>query len=322
MMVCSCNKTQIFPESEFADLTVNVNDGAVTKASGTAVIGHESDMNNIQVVVFDGSSLAGYATATSGSSVTLSLRTNRTYTACVVVNGPSVSGVNTISAIEATAADLDTYNKTNTGFVMYGKATMTGALTSSNKTLAVTVERRVCRVKLVSCTITPPTGVTASFRNAFISNVATNCNLGGTVTLNSTSGNSSNWYGRTTLSQTAIIDGNTRHASPEGLTYATGSFPMHFYSYANSNADAVTSFRTSWTATGTRLVVTATWNGTDYYYPVAIPNTVRNTCYDVTMTITGPGINDPQGEIPSNTNLTVNVSVVNWQSGNDYTASY
>ena len=313
-----------------AEFTVNVQvDGVpVTRGSSTTDVTYEKQLNSVQVAVFDGTALAGYQTVT-GTSATFSLRTGKTYTAAVVANGPTISGKTTLSAVESTATALGTHNSTtaSTGMVMYGKNTMSSALTSAGGSVSVAISRLVCRVNLVSVTVTPPTGVTAGdnykFTNAFLSNVATNCSLSGTVTLNSSDGNYSNWFGRATLgTKTSIIDGSTgKKAFPETLTYSTSS-TAKFYSYANSNTDAVTAYKTSWEATATRLVVTAKWNGTTYYYPVPIPQTQANYTYDVKMTITGPGIDDPQGPIPSKANLNVTITVNPWTAGSEYNVTY
>ena len=332
-LLASCEQMQTADSAAcdgMAEFTVNVQvDGVpVTRASSTTDVNYEKQLNSVQVAVFDGTALAGYQTVT-GTSATFSLRTGKTYTAAVVANGPTISGKTTLSDVESTATALGTHNSTtaSTGMVMYGKNTMSSALTSAGGSVSVAISRLVCRVNLVSVTVTPPAGVTAGdnykFTNAFLSNVATNCSLGGTVTLNGTSGNYSNWYGRATMATTGtIINGGTYKASPEALTYSTSSSNAKFYSYANSNTDAVTAYKTSWQATATRLVVTAKWNGTTYYYPVPIPQTQANYTYDVKMTITGPGIDDPQGPIPSKANLDVTITVNPWTAGSEYNVTY
>ena len=327
----ACSKTevaQIPQEAEYEDLVIDVGipEDATTRAtSGTTVVGQEATISGVQIAIFDASgNLAAYKNSTgSTASFSFSLRTGVIYTACAVVNGPSVQGKTSLSEIEAVTYTFGDYNDPSADFAMYGKSTMSAALSSSNKSISISAERNVCRVNLVSCTVTKPTGATGTYAYgyAFLSNIPKTLKVSG-ATVATSATNNLNWYGRQTLATTGtIIDGSTYTSTPT-WDYSAASCPVYFYAGPNAASDAITAYQTTWAATATRLVVVATWAGTTYYYPVAIPATAKNTCYDVTMTITGPGITDPQGPIPSNTSLSVSVSVAGWTAGTAYTPSY
>ena len=81
-----------------------------------------------------------------------------------------------------------------------------------------------------------------------------------------------------------------------------------FYGYENTPTADNSGWSEEWSSRRTRLVTVVTMGGKTYYYPVSIPEFKRNYSYDVSLTVLGPGSDDP--DIPvSKSDLAVKVDV-------------
>ncbi|MBQ7269025.1 MAG: hypothetical protein IJS62_04125 [Bacteroidales bacterium] len=99
-----------------------------------------------------------------------------------------------------------------------------------------------------------------------------------------------------------------------GAKYDT---PHYFYCYQNPTT--TDSSAPTWSARFTRLVVEASYSGTNYYYPVNIRGNDgklnANTAYIITrLTITGPGSDSPDKPV-TKAGASFNLSVAPWESG-------
>ena len=334
-MACSCDKDADCEPCQEAQTkaTLNVSldfeDEPQTRATSYVTAQtYETKVNDVQVLVFDSSgALNAYVdadTKTSGISIST---TAGTKTVWAVVNGPNLSSITTLSALQSTAVDLGANSTTETtGFVMAGSTTCT--VGSSASTASVAVKRLVARVALQKINNSLPGSYGAlTVNNVTLINVVGNQNLAGTASV-------STWYnkmgrkdGATATGQ--IIDGSTYVASHPTLTFKsvgssvangaslTPTTPYLFYCYPNSTTTDATGWSSSFTARKTRLVVAATIGGTKYYYPVVIDTPARNTAYTVELTITGLGSTDPDKPVQKGS-ITASVTVEGWASGAVY----
>ena len=334
-MACSCDKDADCGPCQEAQTkaTLNVSldfeDEPQTRATSYVTAQtYETKVNDVQVLVFDSTgALNAYVdadTKTSGISIST---TAGSKTVWAVVNGPNLSSITTLSALQSTAVDLGANSTTETtGFVMAGSTTCT--VGSSAATASVAVKRLVARVALQKINNSLPGSYGAlTVNNVTLINVAGNQNLAGTASV-------STWYnkmgrkdGATATGQ--IIDGSTYVASQPTLTFKsvgssvangaslTPTTPYLFYCYPNSTTTDATGWSSSFTARKTRLVVAATIGGTKYYYPVVIDTPARNTAYTVELTITGLGSTDPDKPVQKGS-ITASVTVEGWASGAVY----
>ena len=333
-MACSCDKDADCEPCQEAQTkaTLNVSldfeDEPQTRATSYVTAQtYETKVNDVQVLVFDSTgALNAYVdadTKTSGISIST---TAGSKTVWAVVNGPDLSGITTLSALQGKAVDLGANSTTETtGFVMAGSTTCT--VGSSASTASVAVKRLVARVALQKISNSLPASYGAiTVNNVTLINVVGNQNLNGSASI-------STWYNKMGRenggSEPAIIDGINCFATCPTLTFKsvgssvanggslTPTTPYLFYTYPNSTSTDATGWTSSFTARKTRLVVTATISGKKYYYPVVIDTPARNTAYTVELTITGLGSTDPDKPVVKGS-INASVTVQGWSAGAVY----
>lgn len=345
-LLVSCNKIAedgpvAFPESAPAQsgtvlFRIDGCNAPATKAPDQTATAAESAVSDVQILVFDSNgNTASYISAGTSTTATARLRQGA-YTARAVVNGPDLSGIKNASSLDAVGIALGSWNSPSSDFVM-GDASASALTVQMNRETVVdmTVGRFVSRVRLVKVSNGCPAALGGIvLKRAFLSNVVCNQNLGGTAAPSDWS----NMYGRSNVSnQDSVIDGSSFTASPAELTFwgwnggatiAPGlsiSPALSFYSYPDSSSDAVKAWKSTFTATATRLVIVAEVNGTDFCYPVALPGTVRNCTYDVSVSITGEGLDDPQGDpaiLREKGTVKASITVAPWSAGTEYNLEY
>ena len=336
-VLCSCDKNadcvpcqNAEENQEPATLSVSLGfDDPETRAvtAYTTAQDYEKAVNSVQILVFDASGKINmYKDAgTTVSDIQLSTTAGQK-TVWAVVNGPDLSTVATLSALQAKAVDLADNSLTKTeGFVMAGSTSCTVSATGG--TAAVTVSRLVSRVALQKVTNSLPSGYGAlKIDNVTLINVVGNQNLAGNASI-------ATWYNKMGRkdggAQADIIDGSTNKASCPSLTFVapaatvnngaahTPATPHLFYCYPNATSADANGWVSSFTARKTRLVVAATISGTKYYYPVTINTPERNKAYTVELTITGLGSTDPDQPVSKGA-ITASVTVQGWQTGATY----
>lgn len=338
-MACSCDKNADCipcqdPQESQEMATLNVSLGFDEEPETRAVTAYttaqdyEKAVNSVQILVFDGDGKINIykdaGTATSNISIST---TAGSKTVWAVVNGPDLSSVSSLSALQATAVDLADNSLTKTeGFVMTGSTTCT--LTASGATAAVTVSRLVARVALQKVTNSLPEGYGAlKIDHITLANVVGNQNLAGNASI-------STWYNKAgrkddATAATQIIDGTTNKASCPTLTFAapaasvnngaahTPATPYLTYCYPNSTSTDANGWTSTFSARKTRLIVAATISGTKYYYPVTINTPERNKAYTVELAITGLGSTDPDQPVSKGA-ITASVTVKDWVAGATY----
>lgn len=329
---------------ESGSLTLVIFGEDATKASAIDAQPYETALNSLQILVFEGETLMRHENITEGLS---SLPLSKTfsdlkagaYQVYAVANAPSLSGVGSLTAFLATAVTLtDCGLTTSTGFVMCAGATATVS-NGSTTSAALSLQRFCSRVKLVSVTNSVPAGYAGggaiTVKGAFLINAKGTWNLAG-------SGSASEWVnlgGRTSGNHASTNRGDYIDAAADvnpsayqahvfhadGSSVARGAtknYGTYFYTMPNEvTTDHTGATATPSTGAMTRLVILATVNGTDYWYPVTLfkegKGPERNTAYDVTVTIKATGSDDPNEPVGKG-NLTATVTVRDWLSGADY----
>lgn len=336
-VLCSCDKNadcvpcqKAEENQEPATLSISLGfDEPETRAvtAYTTAQDYEKAVNSVQILVFDASGKINmYKDAgTSVSDISISTTAGEK-TVWAVVNGPDLSSVATLSALQATAVDLADNSIIKTeGFVMAGSTSCT--LSASGATAAVTVSRLVSRVALQKVTNALPEGYGAlKIDHVTLINVVGNQNLAGNASI-------STWYNKMGCkdggAQADIIDGSTNKASCPTLTFTAPAAtvnngathapatPYLLYCYPNATSTDSSGWEPAFTARKTRLVVAATISGAKYYYPVTINTPERNKAYTVELTITGLGSTDPDQPVSKGA-ITASVTVQNWIAGATY----
>lgn len=341
IIVASCNRiasveTPALPDGEdCGKVRFSLDLGtAPTRASDANAQGKEAYVGDVQILVFDQStSLAAYVDAGTSLTKEIDLKAG-TYKAYAVANGPDLSTVKTESALKAVSIPLADWNSPKSAFVMEGSSSTIELARGETSDCPISVSRFVTRVKLASVKNSCPEAFGAiRLKRAYLSNVVCNQDLTGAAVPSSYS----NRYGRSSLSdKNSLIDGDSYAAVPADLTFkdfssasvSTGASytdASWYYSYPNPAEDSVKEWSSSWTPTATRLVLVATVNGKDWYYPVAVPQSLRNCSYDVSLVITGEGLEEPQGditELSEKGSLSVSVTINGWVASTEYKLEY
>ncbi|MBR5018477.1 MAG: hypothetical protein IKX53_02440 [Bacteroidales bacterium] len=328
-------------------LSLVISDGSAlsTKASDVTELSYEKAVNNLQIFIFEGETLFRYEKISSGLGT---LPYSKTYTALkagayavyVVANAADMGDVATEAALQEKVIHLSDCSLTaSQGFVMAGTTTtMVG--NGSTATASVSLTRFAARVRLVSVTNEVPSTYAQSgavtVKSVFLINALGTWNLGGTGVASewvNLGGRASGKQASTTksdyLSSASQVNPSAYQAQvfrTDGNSVANGVAKNYsdfcLYSFPN----AVTADHTGNTATTTdgafaRLVVLATVNGTDWWYPVTLfkdgKGLERNTSYDVRLIIRGTGSSDPNEPVGKG-DLTAEVTVNPWSPGAEY----
>lgn len=282
--LASCTE-KISPEAgmseapELATIAITPDDGTwATKATGTVntdatgnLATAEGNVKNVQVFVFNGDLLDGYASrSVSGSATTL---TGATEVNCTpgtrdiycIVNAPSLSSIKSKTALLAETSLLSRNSNAN-GFVMVGsKAGVTVAAGNSN---AQTVPVKIIAAKIVLKQIENAlkVGGAITVKRVYITNVAGQINYGLTaypnasgVWFNKGGYRSASGQNNGTFSQDLNLSANVNPNS----YYTTQHY---FYAYPNNYAQA--NYAATWAPKRTMLVVQIQYGGNLYDYPV------------------------------------------------------
>ena len=338
--LAACNKEpldvtpKVEPQGEGTiTFSIDAEQAPVTKAVSayTTAQTYESQVNKVQVFVFGADGAINFyqdlGNKTSGSIST----TAGAKTVWAVVNGPNLSSIGTLSALQATAVDLSANSTTaSTGFVMAGSASVT-VTAGASANCGITVSRLVSRVALQSIVNKLPASYGAiTIDRVFLSNVVGNQNMAGSAAA-ATWSNKDGRADESTRNAAHIIDGSTYKASCEALTYKgvsqsiangsshTPSTPYLFYSFPNSSTTAPNGFQATFAAKRSVLTVVATIASTKYYYPVVLDDATldRNKTYTVGLTITGLGSDDPDKPV-SKGSISASITVSGWTAGANY----
>lgn len=332
LLTGACNQVpQPSTETETGTLTVKpVFEGrnVATRGAITTHVGCEIALNSIQLLLFDANGYLEHYTTfeEEETEIVFSLRAG-TFKAWVIANGPDYSNCLTEEDLCSRKIDLATYNNPASGFVMAGNSNCTVVAGEMNDCV-VDISRLVSRITLKSITsMLPQAYGTITVDYVMLENVVSKYDLNGEW-------NSQGWYnpmGRMTetpLVQAHVVNPPTYPADQPQLTFRTlgnqnefdqedsYSTPLRFYAYPNATTIDHTGFVSPFSTRYTRLVIKATIDGNAYYYPISIPNLLRNNAYDISVTLVGLGSNDPDTPVVKGT-YDIAISIDPWIDGGE-----
>lgn len=334
-VLVSCQKYDVPASGDMADLKVSFTGENVsgTKANG---IGNEDKINTAQLMLFNSAGeLYRYRTLTSSeiSAMTVTIANVKigSYSIALVANGPDLSTtVATLDGLKAVQLELKNCNATGSGFVMWatGSATVTADATAP---VSLTLKRHVGRVVVSKITNSLPAALgSMTINSIMLTNVYANVTMEGNAPSTGVL-----WYnmeGRSdtgTLVEGHVIDGGTYASQCPDLTFKTvgatvgngGSYStaQYFYGYRNTSTVTPAGFAADYPADGYKscIVVTATFNGHKWYYPVVLDSFNAHTTYDVQLTIVGEGSTDPNVPVKKGS-VKANITVADWTVGTAY----
>lgn len=311
------------PDEGSLILSVQGSDGPLTKAdANTGPMGNEAAIDSIQTFLFssDGSLYRRICLRNNQFTESLSRVKTGIYSIVAVANAPALTTITNRSELESTAINLG-MNDTQHGFLMFGADTVEVIAGSSAVQSTVTVSRYVGRVRLVSVKNNLPAAYgSLSVDYAFLENAYGRWTYGAQGVPDTYV----NLRGRTKSSETVLITESSLAEYP-ALTFkslaqnvaagATGAVNAPFYTLPNRHAAGSDNFTA--TTSGehcARLVVHVSYGNQGWYYPVTIGNLERNKTYDVSFSISGPGVSDPDQPVTTGS-LSVTVNVDTWKSG-------
>ncbi len=193
------------------------------------------------------------------------------------------------------------------GFVMAGTTAGTVVVTAGGQADAeITVERFTSRIALVKVNNRLPAGYgELVISDVFLSNVVANQNLAGNAEIH----DMYNEKGMVGESRIGFGVSGTcpllTHYSSDIKVASGGSQTPNVCLYSYPNDDD---------ANRTRIILTATIDEKDFYYPVEIPSLARNASYDVNVTISGFGVDDPDQKIEKGS-IEFTVTPKEWDMG-------
>lgn len=278
---------------------------AATKAT-SIVASNETNVNRLQVFIFDSSGAVESYKSAAGSSLTLSTTTgNKEIYA--LVNCPDCTSISNKTGLLAAISELSS-NALNS-FAMVGSLQKT--VTGTDSDVIVPVKRIVAKISIAKITanFSSPALAAQEFivKKIYIINVAGNANYGLTAA-------PSVWYNKSKYESGPVdaltYDGNVNatvtSSSPHSVAHSFYCYPNPTTTDANAGA---------WSPRKTRLVVETTLGGTTYYYPITMPPIERNKTYTVTeLIVTRPGSDDPDTPVTTK-DCTYSVSVQDWETG-------
>lgn len=336
-LLASCN-------ADYSDLSSVEHDGTdsgtlslsvFTSAAGTKAssVGSEASLNDIQLLLFneDGELYRHHsftdAEKSSGQASLANVKTGG-YTVYAAANAPSFENVVNLTEFLETSIPLGEYNSPSAGYVMCSGAVSVSVNAGTGTPVALQVSRYVARVTVSRITNDIPVSFgTLQINNLFLMNVVGNQNI-------SADASASVWYNCQGVADTTprdaehIIGSGVWRASQPELTFASvdesvpsgGSYEIQhrFYGYPNSSEVNPSGFTPDFSGERTALVISASFNGHTYYYPVVMKNGFeRNTSYDVMLTIKGEGADNPDTPVEKGS-ITATVTVTDWSDGASY----
>ena len=329
VLLAACQPEEPEKTAENGSIAITVKNPLQTKAS-TEALACENQLNKMRVLIYDSN---GYlykdeSLSTPFTSKTIPNVKVGTYSVYAVANTcAALSDVSTAIALKATAITLSDCSLTaSTGFVMFDGRNSVQVYSGDTPAQAnLEVLRYPARVRLVSVKNELPSSLGGlTVKNVMLINGFSSWTMGisgnpiGPVNPAGRKGGTGDIIA--TAANADYADYSFKEVPSSDHTLANGaaakSYNYNFYSFPNP----VTSDVTGAKATGgkARLVVTATFNNKTYYYPVTLDKLERNKSYEVQLTISGAGSDDPNRPVEKGS-MSVSIAVKGWVSGADYT---
>ena len=335
---------QVLPQDGGCLVTLSVGEPQTKVYDYETVQGYERQISSLQIIIYNkngSSSYTGWTKADSyrttySSPVTSASYSTRlpagTYYVVAVANmdedftGSTYSNILENSYFKHYLSDEEDYS--SDGFQAFGGRTLTVNDGDTSASASLTLSRFVGRVTLYD--IYNYTGQAVTINRVWLSNVVTTYNYRG-------SNSWGNWMGRYSYTNSSSVIGSASDASCPECTYWTagttiannGSIRPVVLFYALENSSSVTpSGWSSWSDSKgqqTTLVIDATVNGTQCYYPVVLEEISANYTYTVSVnlyTVGSPDPNDPDGRIVTDVSFDAEITVNEWDDGVVYSYKY
>lgn len=338
---------QVLPQDGGCLVTLSVGEPQTKAYDYITVRNWERQISSLQIIIYDknGSSsstdwtIADSYRTTYSSPVTSASYSTRlpagTYFVEAVANmdedftGSTYSYILENSRYKHYLSDEEDYS--SDGFQAEGGRTLTISEGSTSASASLTLSRFVGRVALND--IYNSTGQTVTINRVWLSNVVTTYNYRG-------SNSWGNWMGRYSYTNSSSIIGSASDADCPECTFwdadetisNSGSFsptsPVLFYTLENSSSVTPSGWSSSWSDSKgqkTALVIDATVNGTQCYYPVVLDEIRANYTYTVSVSlyaIGSPDPNDPNGRIVTDVSFDAEITVNEWDDGVEYDYTY
>ena len=304
MSLASCDKeAAVQAPSEPIRLEVSVTGAAGTRATGLTFAqgsnqsSEEATVNTLQVLIFDGDRLDGYASVEKAKELTVTC-TSGSRAVYAVVNGPDLSKVSSPAGITGQAATL---RGSVSDFEMWGSVTET--LAKDGK-VVVPVDRMAARIVLRGIKnglTTPALADDFTVDAVYLTNVAGDANYGGARDYTV-----SKWYNRRGYESANNLGSVTYDAVSKKIASGETLSDAHFF-YCMPNANGI-KVGGPWSPRLSRLVIRCTVAGKVYDYPVDLTRNgqpiviERNHSYEINLlNITRLG-NEDNGSEPNDNN--------------------
>lgn len=293
-LATGCKKADMLsgPDSgEEVTFFVDIIGAGATRATGVTdnAASTEAKVNNLQVFVFNGSKLDGYAVANNSKTIAVSCHEG-SREVIAVVNGPDMKAVTTKSALMKKTASLKSGID---NFAMIGSVTKNVA---NNVKVTVPVDRLVARivVKGIKNALTNPR-LAADFKvkDIYLTNVPADCDFGKT-----SSYSPSKWYNRRGYEANNSIAGVIYDSVNKKIAEG-GTLSEAHYFYTMPNAFEA-KYGGPWSARACKLVIRCEIGGVLYDYPVSFPVALEsNKSYEISLLTIARTGNEDNGKEPS-----------------------
>lgn len=199
-------------------------------------------------------------------------------------------------------------------FQMYGCADAVQIL--GGKELSIDVSRIVSKVDYdvtLDWRRTEYAAMEFLVKGAYMTNVAGSYRIGGREVADV-------WFNLMFYASSSVSELVSRQESVILKQSDTLSSERPFYIFPNYAGDSHD--KKVWSPRCTRFVVEAALDGVTYYYPVTLPDIGPNTAFEVSLVIKGPGMKHPEDTEAIEESFDAEVSVLNWETGEEMKFNY
>lgn len=342
--VCLCltacqNHVDSTLESETGALSISLStDGSPSTKSLTDVMGKEATIHDVQLFIFKADGTLYQRETFPENTTTCSVSGVKAgyYQLAALVNAPALTNVGTLYDLQEHTVELSD-NNPQVGFVMYGEAENTVMVSGGNTPASTRIEltRFVSRVRLTTVKNNLPSSCGAlTVETVLLENGMGTWSLRGSGAPMDFVNHAGRKRGKSTSNAEADFIAVAADAVCASMTFqapatvvsrgsTSDSFNLPFYCFPNPATPSDDNTGPTNDIACARLVLKISYGSPaeSWYYPVSIPGMARNTSYDVSFVISGPGSKDPNSPV-TNGNLAVEIQVKAWGDGTSYTGDF
>ena len=342
--VCLCltacqNNTDSLLESETGALRISLStEGSPSTKSVTDIVGKEATIHDVQLFIFKADGTLYQRETFPENTTTCSVSGVKAgyYQLAALVNAPALTNVGTLSDLQEQTVRLSN-NDPQVGFVMYGATENAVMVSGGNTPASATIEltRFVSRVRLTTVKNNLPSGCgTLTVETVLLENGLGTWTVSGSGSPTDAVNQAGRKKGKSTSTVETDFIAAAADAECASMTFqapakavSRGDTPesinLPFYCFPNPTMVSDDNTGPTNNLACARLVLKISYGSPaeSWYYPVTIPGMARNTSYDVSFIISGPGSKDPNSPV-TNGNLSVAIQVKAWGDGTSYTGDF